>query len=230
MKLIHCLIAGMVLSAIAADASADDHQRGIKQLIAAATASRHHRQQPAPSSGVSPDDKQGGIKKLIAAATASRHLRPVGSGRHAAKDASSTDDGPGDTVDALQDLGSSTDTTKSSAARKAQPAPNPGPAVAVAGGATGGVRPTNGSAAQAGTTPSAAANGAVGVGPAKASTNRIGSVPKDLSAVGGGPSLTSRGGINGTGMGRPIRAAIGGASITSKNVASLNGAAVHSKR
>jgi hypothetical protein len=85
MKVIQRVIAGIIVSAFAANAGAADKQKGIKMLIDAA--SGHHRSPSGPASKIGTDDKQRGIKTLIEAATASRHPRPLSG--HAAKDAGS---------------------------------------------------------------------------------------------------------------------------------------------
>jgi hypothetical protein len=85
MKVIQCVIAGIIFSALATNAGAADKQKGIKMLIDAA--SGHHLSPSAPASNVVTDDKQRGINTLIEAATASRHPRPLSG--HAAKDAGS---------------------------------------------------------------------------------------------------------------------------------------------
>jgi hypothetical protein len=259
MKAIHCLIAGIILSAFVSNAGAADHQKGIKMLIDAA--SRHHRSQGS-ASDVGPDDKQRGINTLIEAATASRHPRPLSRpGPHAAKDTgrgdedghvASKSDGDDYMDRTLRDLSSGAIAAKESAAPKAAQGPGPAATSGASAPPGAGGDPTRGSAAPkaaAGPGPAAKDGAATGAGAAPVSGAHSGAVTlgartpavavglwnarrnqiasQDLSAATGVPSLSGRGTLNATRMGRPPPA-IGGAAI-STNAGRLNGTVVRSK-
>jgi hypothetical protein len=224
MKVIQCLIAGIIFSAFASDAGAADKQKGIKMLIDAA--SGHHRSPLGSASNVGTDDKQRGINTLIEAATASRHPRPLSD--HAARDAGSKGDrdkevaGKGDRDEYLdrtfRDLRAGAVVARESAVPKTPPGPAP---AATREATIGAGAPVSGVNAA----PPGATMRAVAVGFSNARRNRIAS--QDPSTVTGVPSLPRRGTLNATGMGRPTPA-IGGAAI-STNAGRLNGTAVRSK-
>jgi hypothetical protein len=206
MKAIHCLIAGIILSAFVSNAGAADHQKGIKMLIDAA--SRHHRSQGS-ASDVGPDDKQRGINTLIEAATASRHPRPLSS-PHAAKDTGSKGDGhrddggQGDGDDymdrTLRDLRAGAVAARESAAPKTAPSHAPA--------ATSGVNGASGSAVNAG------ADAARGSGTPKAAPGPGPAVTSDAATGAGGAHVS---GVNAATPGATTRAVAVGLSNARRN-------------
>jgi hypothetical protein len=250
MKVIHCLIAGIIVSAFASDAGAADRQKGVKMLIDAA--SGHNRSPSRSTSNVGTEDKQSGINTLIEAATASRHPRPLSSHEpHAAKDAVSNGDGDEYMDRTLRDLSSRAVAARESAAlgrpatsgasganmsgtgarvgadvatRTAAPQAPLGPSPTATNGAATGADAATVSGINARAATSGARTRAIAVGLSNARLNKIAS--RDPSAATGVPSLPSRGTLNGTGMGRPS-AAIGGAAITATG--RLDGTAFRTK-
>jgi hypothetical protein len=207
MKAIHCLIAGMIISAFVSDAGAADNQKGIKMLIDAA--SRHHRS-PGAGSAVDPDDKQRGIKTLIEAATASRHPRPLSRpGPHAAKDTGKGDgdrdaannaDGDDHMDRTLRDLRAGAVAARESVAPKA--------ALSHAPAATSGVNGASGSAVNAG------ADAARGSGTPKAAPGPGPAVTSEAATGAGGAHVS---GVNAATPGATTRAVAVGLSNARRN-------------
>jgi hypothetical protein len=212
----------------------DDKQRGIKTLIEAATASRHPRPLSGPGPHAAKDTGRGdGDRDAANNADGDDHmdrtLRDLSSGAVAPRESAAPKAAPGPGPAAasgargasvsIVNAGAGADATSGSAASKPGPSPT-----AMNGAATGaGAAPASG--AHSGAVTLGARTPAVAVGLSNARRNKIAS--RDLSAVTGVPSLSGRGTLNATRMGRPPPA-IGGAAITT-NAGRLNGTVVRSK-
>lgn len=175
MKVIHCLIAAIAFCALGSGANAGEPQSGIKMLMAAAAASRHHGSVSGSASQPVGGDSQGGIKKLIAAATASRHLRPTGNGARSFRDAASNGEIEDPAGILAPGLGSRADAARSDPAHNAPSgAGSAPPAGAAANGTVAGVSQPTGQGM--------AHKGASGFATAPASTS-LPSRPQGLSPV-----------------------------------------------
>lgn len=222
MKVSHCLIPIIAFSVLASGAKGAESHSGIKMLMTAATASRHHRSPSGSASVSGAGDSQSGIRKLIAAATASRHLRSVGTGQRAFRDAGSDGEGEGPAAILTPDPGSAADAASGHAPRSAASAAGVAPAAgAAANGTLSGVSRA--------TAQGVAHDGASGFGTANASAGAR-SRSQSLSPLVMRASTQIGGAINGTGVGRPSFGAIGGAAVIGHNVASINGTAIRSRR
>jgi hypothetical protein len=212
-KIIQVLSTPVLLCLLAFAVSAGERQSGIKMLMTAATASRHHHAAPGSVAEPVAGDSQSGIKKLIAAATASRHLPPVGNGQRVFREEASDGEGK-DPVDIV--------------------VPHPDAGVDAARG-----RPIRSAAAGAGFVPPAGHGLSPLIagpdrGPPQDLARQGGSAfapthPGILSRPHGPPPVAlhalsqSAGSINGTQVGRPSFGAIGGAALIGHNVAGING-------